>query len=306
METYQLADCALVSDIEFPELDVAFTNETNIRLKQLPDSKIFFGVAWERDIHRTNIEVFASLAYLASKHLIRVHGIADFSMDYANAEIAFHVSDHVPIDTLRHLILDQILPFFFHQWRYSAFHASAVQFKDHAIAFLGDSGSGKSTLAAMLVQKGLRFITDDCLLLEKTANGFICYPYYPNMRLWEDSYQQVDTRSAEVLAPLAQKKRLKPKVSFSYDPLPIKKIFVMSKEVPVTASPKLEKLSPSNAFMSLARYSFLWDYSDRDKVNRDVEIAAYAADNVDLYSLAFPRHFELMDTVISEILHYAE
>jgi ABC-type multidrug transport system fused ATPase/permease subunit len=51
-------------------------------------------------------------------------------------------------------------------------HASTVEIRDTAIAFVGGSGMGKSTLAALLCANGARFVTDDLLRLQADGKYF--------------------------------------------------------------------------------------------------------------------------------------
>ena len=56
-----------------------------------------------------------------------------------------------------------------------ALHGSAVEWDGRAHLFLAATGSGKTTLAAYLTNSGFGYITDDCILLDRS--NFQVYPY---------------------------------------------------------------------------------------------------------------------------------
>ncbi|MCF8049992.1 MAG: hypothetical protein K9L59_02060 [Desulfobacterales bacterium] len=62
-------------------------------------------------------------------------------------------------------------------------HASAVVFKNRAIALMAPPGHGKSTLAAAFAKRGHPVLTDDILVLVKDGNQLKIQPSYPQIRL---------------------------------------------------------------------------------------------------------------------------
>src|SRR5690606_8330052 len=94
----------------------------------------------------------------------------------------------VPPATLRHGLLDQVIPMCLGQLGRQVLHASAVRLADgRVLGFVGQSGLGKSTLAAAFAAAGASILTDDCLLIEPRGPGFAAIGNYPGVRLNEDS-----------------------------------------------------------------------------------------------------------------------
>jgi len=65
-------------------------------------------------------------------------------------------------------------------------HASAVIWRGHSIAFLGESGQGKSTLAACLADAGRpdwRLVADDILPVTDSKAGVDSWPHFPQLKL---------------------------------------------------------------------------------------------------------------------------
>ena len=68
----------------------------------------------------------------------------------------------------------------------SCFHASAVEYKNRAILFLGKSGSGKSTLADYLVKNSdgkFKRIADDIVPITFIDNLLFALPRFPQLKL---------------------------------------------------------------------------------------------------------------------------
>lgn len=66
-------------------------------------------------------------------------------------------------------------------------HASAVEWDERALAFLGNSGTGKSTLAAICCETGAALVTDDALRVIQQENLAWCCPGTTDIRLRSNS-----------------------------------------------------------------------------------------------------------------------
>ena len=101
----------------------------------------------------------------------------------------------LPAATLRHLLLDQVLPLALGRMGRMAIHASAVHVPGlGAVAFAGGPGSGKSTLAAALARAGCAVLSDDCLVIAVRSGGVWAIPSYPGVRLWPDAASRLGYR----------------------------------------------------------------------------------------------------------------
>ena len=65
-------------------------------------------------------------------------------------------------------------------------HATAVLTGHGVVAFIAESGGGKSTIGAALVHGGCPLVTDDMLVLTRTADGFRAEPGPPRIKLYRD------------------------------------------------------------------------------------------------------------------------
>ena len=87
--------------------------------------------------------------------------------------VTCHPAPDTPDAVTQHLYLNQVLPLALSKQGKLVFHASAVEVADGAIAFVAESGRGKSTLAASFAIDGFRFLTDDGLVVEPSAQGHV-------------------------------------------------------------------------------------------------------------------------------------
>lgn len=62
-----------------------------------------------------------------------------------------------------------------------ALHGGAVEWQGRAYLFLASTTSGKSTLTSFLAHSGFGYITDDCILLDRTS--FAVYPFHTPIHL---------------------------------------------------------------------------------------------------------------------------
>jgi hypothetical protein len=84
--------------------------------------------------------------------------------------------------------LDCVLPYWLELNETPFLHASAVAWGGRAIAFSAFAGGGKSSLTTGLTLRGGGFVTDDVLVLRRTADrSYLALPGYPQLRLWEDA-----------------------------------------------------------------------------------------------------------------------
>lgn len=133
-------------------------------------------------------------------------------------------------------------------------HASAVEMRRGAVAFLGGSGWGKSTVAAFLQGRGYNFVSDDTAALWPETKPPLLLPGYPQIKLWPDAA----SRFAGVLVasqPLHSrvvKRVARPSRHFSVEPRPLGRLYVLAEG----DSPAVEPLLPRQAFIELVRHSY--------------------------------------------------
>jgi hypothetical protein len=155
-------------------------------------------------------------------------------------------------------------------------HASAVSIDNQAIALVGPAGAGKSTTAAGFARLGYRVITDDVVALAERGGHFVIPPGYPRVNLWAESVRALF--GAEDILPLISStwdKRfmpLDPESEFEKSSQQLGAVYVLRNREPGLATPIIEELTRSEAFMSLLGNTYMNHLHDPDMRRREFEV----------------------------------
>src|SRR5215471_18134727 len=211
MPSYNICNIALESDLNLPELEAAKTHTPGIRFLM---SRTALRDDWDCErLHTWTLPdgtPWLEIGRQARGYLLRFEELVDFVVSRDARKIVCYADSDIPSETVRHLLLDQVLPLVLSSQGQLVVHGSAVLTPTGTIAFVGDSGSGKSTLASSFIEEGMAILTDDCLLLEENEGCLTAVPSYPGVRLWPkvvDAMLGMARDLAEV-AHYTEKKRL--------------------------------------------------------------------------------------------------
>lgn len=242
-------------------------------------------------------------------YLLRFPDLADFSVSSDGGAIECVPLPGVPLETIRHLLLDQVVPLVCSRRGRLALHASAVATPAGALAFVGTTGQGKSTLAASLVLRGFPLLTDDCLVLDLRAGQLYGTPSYPGVRLWDDSLATLfaGKLDAKHVAHYTTKRRVAvgaDPASFHNAPIPILRIYFLAtpeggadeNAVRVTLIP------PSLALVDLVRFSFKLDITDQALLREEFQLLSKIVTMPLLYRLTFPHDYAWLTQAQSAVL----
>lgn len=240
-------------------------------------------------------------------YLLRFPRHGDFRISIEARTIACAPLPGIPADTLRHLLLDQVMPLLLGTGTRLVLHASAVAGAHGAFAFMGMSGHGKSTLAAGFCRRNFRLITDDCLLLDLARQPPLAIPTYPGVRLWDDMAQTFAPRDAELesVAHYTSKKRLAfDGAQFCDAPVPLRRIYAIP-EYDENAPPQEIAITPlgeRESFLLLAQYAYQLDIDVPDRLKQNFTKFAALATQGFLRGLSFPYETGLLDSVLDTVL----
>ena len=306
MTAYHWCQLTLRSDIELPELRPAreepgARHDWRIRLDR--------GRAprradrhWFHHWRFPDGRRWLSLARYAGGYLARFPGLVDFDVRTGDREIACYRGAGTPLRTLRHLLLDQVLPLVAGDRDRLALHASVVAAGTNdaaaagAVAFLGAAGNGKSTIAARLAQRGCPIVSDDCCLLVRRTGGFDVAPSYPGVRLRPDSVAHLFAgirRPRDRVAHYSTKQRIagpEAGVGFHEHPLPLRQLYVLApiadlKSGDSADDPRTQR--PRRAARPRELHFHL-DVEDPGRVGDAFELAADVAASYEVRLLTFP------------------
>ena len=311
MPTYSICNIALESDLILPELEGAKSYSPGIRLQisrtALSDDT---DCEWLHTWSLPDGTPWLAIGRQACGYLLRFQAMVDFAVSPDAREILCYAAPDTPSETVRHLLLDQVLPLVL-SWRgHLVVHGSAVLTPKGIIAFVGDSGSGKSTLASSFSEDGIEVLTDDCLLLQEQGDCLTAIPSYPGVRLWPDVADAMLGKS-EALAEVAhytEKKRVNRSagIRFSTRAAKLRRMYFLApgEECEQIANVGIRPLSARDVVVELVKYTYLMDVTDRLRLRREFERLSRLATQALFYRLSFPRDFARLAQVRRAILSH--
>ncbi len=308
MPSYSVCGLTLASNMLLPELVTAHNKEPELSFSFFNGQRVDAPSHWLRHHRLSDGQLWLSLAKLETGYLLRFPGLADFHVSAAASEIRCCARASISSETIRHLLLDQVIPLTLSERGKLVLHASAVVTTKGAIVFLGETGQGKSTLTASFAQRGFSVLTDDCLLLEEHNGQIFGIPSYPGLRLWPDAISALFGNKSRLprVAHYADKKRLTARdgqLQFSMEAVPLRKIYVLAATQQTESSmATLVQLSPRDAFIELIAYSYRLGISGHKRLSKEFELIGSVASSLPVCRLASPQDLSLLPVVQNAIL----
>ena len=268
--TYAFHDLIVESDLSLPELPRSNRGSSlSIRGADRINDE---GARWFHDWPMKNASgrnsrvPWLSFAHLRDDRgfLLRFPDLADFEVSRDGDRLVCAASPALPRVTLRHLLLDQVLPLVLHLRGRLALHASAVYIpRFGAIAFAGPAGAGKSTLAAALALRGCPIVADDCLVFGPSRDVVEVVPGYPGVRLWPDAARSLRIRGDSRVAHYTRKQRAPlGRGRFHADVTPLRALFVLGRRRTAGQPSRMRTLGARDRIMSLVPYAWVIDVAD--------------------------------------------
>lgn len=310
---FRVYGLTLISDIPLEEL----ASDTGAELEEEPDIRIQLSSRcgaglppprhWFMTWTLPTGEIWLRCAKDAHGYLLHFPDLVDFSVDSAGREIIYAANPETPLETLRHLLLDQVLPLVLNLRGRDALHATAIQTPRGACAFIGPAGAGKSTLAASFLRAGYPVLSDDCLVLQSNSEHILAGPAYPGLRLWPDTFEALrnHTDSSRPVAHYTSKQRLLPgenpkELASACQPLVRIYSVVRATATEVgdaLAEPLIERLSCRDGFMELVPSAFRLDITDRTMLARQFRFFGQIVSRVSVRRLHVPNTFSSLPAV---------
>ncbi len=236
-------------------------------------------------------------------------GLARFDLSAAGDRVVCTRRSYgVAIVTIRHLLLDQLMPLMLSVRGREALHATAIATRAGVCAFIGPAGTGKSTIAGAFCRAGFVSLADDCLsLVDRGAIAAV--PAYPGLRLWNDTAWAlgIGADGGRTVAHYTPKRRAFPLANprdFPLAPIPLARIYRLerSNNGASDASVRIESISPRDALLELVQASFPLDITDRSTLERHFRFMERVVDMVPMKRLVIPCGFDLLDRAREVVL----
>jgi hypothetical protein len=307
-------ELVLESNVPLPELAYANGKEPECAFRLIPVQEPALASGhwfhqWRRRLPTG--EIWLSCARRGADYLLRFPALADFLVSADGKDIRCYPVPDTPVETIRHLVLDQVIPLVLSLRGRLLLHASAVVTPKGAIAFLGATGQGKSTLTGSFVKHGFSLLTDDGLLLKEEEGQLFGIPSYPGLRLWPDVISSLFGQEPVLsqVAHYTEKRRLRPdndRLHFSAEPAPLERLYVVApyEEGEDMRAITIAPLSPRDAFIELAKHVCRLDITDRERLGEEFEFLGRVAASFPLHRLAFPRDLLLLSAVQERVLEH--
>jgi hypothetical protein len=315
MPTYSLCEVAIESTIPLPELSSAESREPEFKFAlQLDKPQCGERCEWLHTWYVEEDTPWLLLGRRRDDYLLRFPDLADFTIAKNAKKISCYPSPGTTAITIRHLLLDQVIPLLLSLQGRMVLHGSSVLTPHGAMAFVGQTGWGKSTLASSFSRQGSPVLTDDCLLLKEENGQLLAIPSYPSVRLWPQTVAALFGQFGQEI-PLAQvahyteKKRVDRNVGLSFcaEPAELRRIYFLAPP-PSDGEKKcvsIIPLSTRDAFMELVKFTYLIDITDRQRLRQEFERLSRVAALPLFFRLDFPRDFSLLPDIHRAILENA-
>jgi len=230
--------------------------------------------------------------------------LARFEVNFGRRAIDVYRLPAVSDNTVRHLLVDQVLPRIVAHEGSLVLHAAGIEIPGGAILLLGLAGRGKSTLAASFHANGRALLSDDAMVVEQDGAALQCRPLYRSLRLFPDSVMAVfnGPRGFTPVAEYTSKQNIidleEPEAT-----LPgyaIRSIYWLGE--PRAGPITVRRLAHGEACMALVEHSFSLDPSDPGRAEARLRQAAALAATVPMFEIGYPRDFAILPELREVIL----
>lgn len=250
-------------------------------------------------------EPWARFVRTRSGTRIQFPGRAEFVLSETGQVLSCRPFPGVTAEEIRDLERSHVLPLVLSRHEKLVLHASAIDVTGGAIAFAGASGRGKSTLATSFATSGGRLISDDGLVAERRNGRFELLPTHPSVRLWADSEEAlVGSRRSDAGWGPDTKTRIPAGNGIAYCSAtrPLRRLYVLgdgsSRDIVI------RDLAGCDALVELIRLSFLLDVDRPAAVAAHFDRLSTFVRTTGIYSLDFPRRYELLPAVRQILLRH--
>jgi hypothetical protein len=248
--------------------------------------------------------VWARTATAGEPSLIEFPDLATFELHTRQRRIVGRPVAGAPIRTIRHLLLDAVLPLYLHDQGDLVMHGNAIVHDGRsAVLLLGASHAGKSTAAAALCAAGSALLADDCLRIARRGTRLMAMPGYAGLRLWPDSTADIlgrtpRWRAGRQVAHYAARKRVIAGMTLATAPAPLARVYVL--DDPLLAPRRhssdivIERAGGATSVELLLPHVFRLRTHGPSRLERELRAVTAVADEVPVCRLRFPHRWSVL------------
>lgn len=299
---YRVCGVRLRSAVALPELTRLAGQRADCTFEVSRAAPPSFGVEWFHRWRSRPHGIWLRIGRGDQGYILRFPDLADFEVTGSGRRMVAYAPRALPAATLRHLLLDQVLPLALGRMGRLAIHASAVHVPGvGVVAFAGGPGSGKSTLAAALARQGCAVFSDDCLVIANRRETAWAIPSYPSVRLWPDAASRLGYRGRPV-AHYTDKVRVRARPLLSgHRPARLCALFLLSPPSSHIRALSVSPRSPLDGFIGLTRTTYLLDIEDRAALIRLFNQLGALSEHVPMAGLRLPRNRRRLPELAQEV-----
>jgi len=304
--TYSVYGLVLTSDQPIEELWPCEPGPPSLFVRWVEEELVPDGSVWFREWDDTGSPSLR-VARADGRYLLQFPGKAGFRVSSDGREVECRPEAGIPHYTVRHLLLNQVLPLVLSRQRVPVFHGSCVDLGSGAAVFAGATGRGKSTLSGFFARCGYPLVTDDCVALVPTEAGFAVSPSYPGVRLWKDSLEFLngDETTCPPVAHDKTKRHFAGGVmSSSTRPVPLRRFYCLDRSEGNTI--EITRLEGAALIREVVSSQFLLDSGDPRELETSFRTACRIAETGSCYRLVVPRGFDRLPEVADTISRHAQ
>ncbi len=221
--------------------------------------------------------------------------LASFTFDRKARKYLGYSMPGTASHTMRHLLLDQVVPLSLVAQGRMILHASGVRLVtahgSSATIFLGKSGAGKSSVAAGSTLAGADVLADDFVLVNAQSRSATVTPAGVGLRVHADVARLLDGVSASLsVAQYTEKRRLllAPESAGRRSPVRLGAIVGLAPRSSPGTPVQARRLSPADALMLVLEHAYRIDVRKARAHRGDLDRYARLVEAVPAFEMSLP------------------
>lgn len=304
---YALADRVVSAEMVLPELRRVFGVSADWTIRWRPPGDAPHAPRACRPYHHWQAadgSRWASFSRDAGRVVVHFARTARFAIDPGARAITCEPVGRAGIEAIRPVLVNQVMPLVLGRERL-VLHASAVALPAGAVAFAGPPGAGKSTLAAAMALRGLTLISDDFLVIDRSAGTPHAVPAGVEPRLWPDSAQALfpgAARGFPLVGQRSSKRRVSPAaragVAVETRAVALAAMFIITPALPPGM---LARMARRDAFAALASLAFVAEVDAPSAAHDTLARIAAVVARVPVWQIGMLKDFASLDRVCEAV-----
>lgn len=232
--------------------------------------------------------------------------VGEFLVSPDGRQITCRKFPETAMESFQIYLLSHVLAFALVNQGFEPLHATTLEIRGRAVAFLGKPGFGKSSLAACFLEDGHTLVTDDMLILQESGDGHLAHPGPNRIKVFPGIARRfLGNRALGVPMNSDSKKLVIPIGRGScFHPVPLARVYALCAphEVRRRGSIRVRPLTPREAFISIVAHTFNSEVSGADRLQRQADVAIRLVRSVPVKKLFYPRVLHQLIAVRESII----